>query len=125
MQGSKNLAVTFLLGAVLVGGALGFTADRVMIRDRLCATSSNSGSLRLTLADRLQLDATQRARLDSILDERHRRYELVMSTVRDQLDSVKMRARDQIRLVLTEEQRQEFEKLLVEMNDPNKSRDQD
>ena len=33
MQRSKNLAMMFLLGAVLVGGALGFTADRVWTRD--------------------------------------------------------------------------------------------
>ena len=35
MQQSKNLAIAFLLGAVVVGGALRFTADRVMLRDRI------------------------------------------------------------------------------------------
>jgi len=33
MHSSKNVAIAFLLGAVLVGGALGFTADRVWMRD--------------------------------------------------------------------------------------------
>jgi hypothetical protein len=120
MQGSKNLAVMFLLGAVLVGGALGFTADRVMIRDQLCARRP-----RLTLADRLQLSAPQRARLDSIVDRRRHQYDLVMATVRDQLDSVKFRARDQIRGILTDDQRREFEQILAEVNGPNKSRDDD
>lgn len=119
MQQSKNLAITFLLGAVLVGGALGFTADRVMLRDRISRPQAG----RLSLADRLQLDAAQRARLDSILDDRHKRYSIVMSPVRPALDSIKLRTRDEIRLLLTQTQRAEFEKVLAEMSDTNKTRD--
>lgn len=119
MQQSKNLAITFLLGAVLVGGALGFTADRVMLRERIARPEGG----RLSLSDRLQLDAAQRARLDSIVDDRHKRYSIIMSTVRPALDSIKQRARDEIRLMLTPAQRAEFEKLLAEMNDTNKTRD--
>lgn len=121
MQPSKNLAITFLLGAVIVGGALGFTADRVMLRDRIARRESN----RLLLADRLQLDSTQRTRLDSILDDRHRRWELVMAPVRPTLDSIKLRARDEIRLMLNPTQRAEFEKVLAEMNDTTRNRDDD
>jgi hypothetical protein len=123
MQQSKNLAIAFLLGAVVVGGALGFTADRVMLRDRISRPEGG----RPSLADRLQLDVTQRARLDSIIDERHRRMDLVMSPVRPTLDSIKQRARDEIRLILTPTQLAEFEKVLAEMNggNNNKSRDDD
>ncbi len=116
MQPSKNLALAFLMGAVIVGGALGFTIDRVMMRDRL--TQSVAGRARL--ADRLQLDAAQRASLDSILDDRHRRYSIIMATVTPALDSVKARARDDIRRILNETQRAEFEKLLLETTDTNK-----
>ena len=119
MQPSKNLAITFLLGAVIVGGALGFTADRVMLRDRIARRETG----RLLLADRLQLDSAQRARLDSILDDRHRRWELVMAPVRPALDSIKARARDEIRLMLNPTQRTEFEKVLAEMSDTTKNRD--
>ena len=121
MQQSKNLAIAFLLGAVLVGGALGFTADRVMLRDRISRPEGG----RPSLADRLQLDATQRARLDSIIDERHKRFELIMSTVRPALDSSKKRARDEIRLILNPTQLAEFEKVLAEMSNNNKTRDDD
>lgn len=122
MQQSKNLAIAFLLGAVVVGGALGFTADRVMLRDRISRPEGG----RPSLADRLQLDATQRAKLDSIVDDRHKRYTLIMSTVRPALDSVKQRARDEIRLILTPTQLAEFEKVLAEMNSTNnKTRDDD
>jgi hypothetical protein len=121
MQQSKNLAITFLLGAVLVGGALGFTADRVMLRDRIARREPG----RVSLADRLQLDASQRARLDSIIDDRHKRYDVIMSTVRPSLDSVKKRARDEIRLILSPVQLTEFEKVLAEMSNNNKNRDDD
>jgi Spy/CpxP family protein refolding chaperone len=121
MQQSKNLAIAFLLGAVLVGGALGFAADRVMLGDRIARNETG----RLKLADRLQLDAAQRARLDSIIDDRHRRWQLVMAPVQPALDSIKLRARDEIRLMLTPTQRAEFEKVLAEMSDTNKTRDDD
>lgn len=118
MQHSKNLAIVFLLGAVLVGGALGFAADRVMLSDRIARPQGG----RLSLADRLQLDAAQRTRLDSILDDRHKRYSIVMATVRPALDSIKFRARDEIRLLLTPTQRAEFEKVLAEMSDTSRNR---
>lgn len=121
MQQSKNLAITFLLGAVIVGGALGFTADRVMLRERIGRPAGG----RFELADRLQLDAAQRAKLDSIVDDRHKRYSIVMSTVRPALDSIKLRARDEIRLMLTPTQLAEFEKVLAEINDHSKTRDDD
>ena len=122
MQQSKNLAIAFLLGAVAVGGALGFTADRMMLRDRI----SRPDGGRPSLADRLQLDATQRARLDSIVDDRHRRMSLVMAPVRPTLDSIRKRARDEIRLILNPTQLAEFEKVLAEMSSNNtKTRDDD
>ena len=120
MQQSKNLAIVFLLGAVLVGGALGFTADRVMLRDRISRPEGG----RPSLADRLQLDVAQRVRLDSITDARHKRYDIIMSTVRPALDSLKQRTRDEIRAMLNPAQLAEFEKLLAEMNN-NKNRDDD
>ena len=122
MQQSKNLAIAFLLGAVVVGGALGFTADRVYLRDRISRPEGG----RPSLADRLQLDSTQRDRLDSLLDDRHRRMDLVMAPVRPTLDSIKERTRDEIRLILNPTQRAEFEKVLAEMSrNNNKTRDDD
>lgn len=121
MQQSKNLAIAFLLGAVVVGGALGFAADRVMLRDRISRPEGG----RPSLADRLQLDQAQRAKLDSIIDDRHKRYSVIMSTIRPALDSVKQRARDEIRLILSPTQLAEFEKVLAEMNRNSKTRDDD
>jgi DNA anti-recombination protein RmuC len=124
MQQSKNLAVMFLLGAVLVGGALGFTADRVMIRDQIC-TSHNPRDMRKMLADRLQLSATQEKKMDSVLDERHRRIQAVMATVRDTLDSVRARSGERMESILNDAQKQRFHELLAELKDSTRSRERD
>ena len=121
MQQSKNLAIAFLLGAVVVGGALGFTADRMYLRDRISRPEGG----RPSLADRLQLDATQRSRQDSVIDNRHKRYDIIMSAVRPALDSLKEDTRDEIRLILNPTQRAEYEKVLAEMSKNNKTRDDD
>ena len=47
----------------------------------------------------------------------------VMAAVRPTLDSIKLRARDEIRLILNPTQRAEFEKVLAEMSNNNKTRD--
>jgi hypothetical protein len=110
MQSSKSLAVMFLLGAVLVGGALGFTADRVWGREGACRDPRRSKEL---LYDRLELSTAQRAAWDSILDERHRQYEAVLKPVRPQMDSIRLRARAQMRALLTTpEQRERFEAII-------------
>jgi Spy/CpxP family protein refolding chaperone len=125
MQGSKNLAVMFLLGAVLVGGALGFTADRVMLRDQICPARSGSGGARQKFAERLGLTPEQEAKVDSLLDARHRQDQAVMATIRAQRDSIREQSRAQIRLILNDEQKQRFQALLAELNDNQKSRDRD
>ena len=118
MQNTKQQALMFLLGAVLVGGALGFTADRVMLRDRMC--TGDEHDLRGLLSQRLALTPVQEQRVDSILDDRHRRYEAVVAPLRESLDSVKLRARAQIRLLLSPEQVPKFDDLVREVNDTTK-----
>ena len=125
MQGSKNLAVMFLLGAVLIGGALGFTADRVMIRDQICPARARSAGMRHKFAERLQLTPAQEAKVDSLLDDRHRQNQAVMATVKGQLDSIRARSREQINLILNAEQQRRFQELLAELNDSAKQRDHD
>ena len=116
MHQSKNLALAFLFGAVLVGGALGFTADRVFSRDR-------HGDSTLDMLDRrLDLSDAQRTQIDAILDDRHRQFSLVYGTIKPKLDSIRLNAREQMRSVLSAEQRAQFETILAELNDSTKRR---
>jgi len=120
MQRSKHLAMMFLLGAVLVGGALGFTADRVWMKDASCNDPRASRAL---LSDRLDLNTAQRAALDSILDDRHRQFDSLFKPIRPQMDSIRLRSRAQIRALLTTpEQRERFEAILREPK-PNDKRE--
>jgi hypothetical protein len=123
MQRSKNLAMMFLLGAVLVGGALGFTADRVWMRD--AAICSDPKASRALLYDRLELTGAQRAAWDSILDDRHRQFDSLFKPIRPQMDSIRARSRAQMRALLTTpDQRERFEAIIQPRpNEKNEKRE--
>lgn len=113
MQRSKQTALMFLLGALLVGGALGFSADRVLLRDRICAGKDQKG-WRARMFDELELSADQRVAMDSILDDRHRQMRALMAPVRPRLDSISDAAWEQMTTLMTDAQRAEFERLRSE-----------
>lgn len=91
----KSLAVMFLLGAFLTGGAVGFAADRAMGRGMPEQVAADR-DVRDDLAKELSLTAEQRSVVDSILDWRRERYRVLMTEVRPVLDS----ARDSARVLI-------------------------
>ena len=105
MQRSKQQALMFLLGAVLVGGVLGFSAERVMLH----ASNERSWAARNAMYDDLELTPAQRAAMDSIIDEKNRRVDSLLKPVKPQIDSVRANARAQFYRVFTSEQRTKFE----------------
>ncbi len=121
MQRSKHLAVMFLLGAVLVGGALGFTADRVLLGERVCKRWGDHRGMRARFSEELELTAAQRASMDTILDERHRQISEVLKPVRPQMDSISENARGQIRRLLTPAQQAKFDEMHREMREKQKN----
>ena len=108
MQRSKQQALMFLLGAVLVGGVLGFSADRVFNDE------PKHWVRRMRMYDDLGLSAAQRTSMDSVLDERNCQIGAVMKPVRAQLDSIKAAAHQQVLQILTPEQRQKLERRIQE-----------
>lgn len=110
MQRSKQQALMFLLGAVLVGGALGFSADRVLGHDK---TRPWAGRTRMY--DDLALSQGQRLTMDSLLDDRNCQISAVMKPVRPQLDSIKKVAHQQMLQILTPEQQSKLELRRAEM----------
>lgn len=112
MQRSRSLALMFLLGALLVGGALGFTADRVLTSDR-CAKSGDNRRSFAWLTEELHLTPGQSAAVDSIVERRHREMRAVITTVRPRMVAVRDTARQQIRRVLNDAQRARFDELLA------------
>ena len=108
MRKSKSMAVGFLLGTLLCGGALGFSLDRVLTRPA-CDANTDRQAVRAYMASKLQLTPLQRAQVDSLLDIRHRELSRIVAPVRPQLDSVREATRVQIKRLLAPAQQQRFQ----------------
>lgn len=103
MQRPKQQAMLFLLGAVLVGGVLGFSADRVIQR------RPHSWAERTTMYDDIGLTTTQRAAADSIWDATNCSIQQVYRPVRPVLDSIRLEGGRQFRALLTPDQLARFQ----------------
>ncbi len=104
MQRSKQQALMFLLGAVLVGGALGFSAERMIGHSDV----HHAWASRERMYDDLGLELTQRTALDSILDQRNHQIDSIMAPVKPRLDSIRANARLQFRRIMTPDQWAKF-----------------
>jgi hypothetical protein len=104
MQRPKQQALAFLLGAVLVGGVVGFSADRVFRRD-----DSSVAAKRKAMYDDLELRPAQRAAMDSLFDARNCQYDAILRPIQPALDSLKAATRVQMDRILTAEQRVRLE----------------
>lgn len=104
MERPKQQALAFLLGAVLVGGVLGFSADRVFRRD-----DTSIAAKRKSLYDDLKLRPAQRAAMDSLFDARNCSYDAIFQPIQPALDTLKMKTRGRIDAILTTEQRARLE----------------
>jgi Spy/CpxP family protein refolding chaperone len=111
MNRSKQQALMFLLGAFLVGGALGFSADRV-VHDR----SPRHWAPRDFMYDDLNLTPAQRAAMDSILDARRCQVDSLLKPLKPTLDSLRGAAHTQVLGILTPEQAQKMERRKNEMD---------
>lgn len=105
MQGSKNLAAMFLLGATLVGGALGFAADRYVVKERLCAPKLSERELRQGFYDDVGLTAEQRVTWDALLDERQKSMAAARASIKPKTDSIMDSYRHKTTELLNPEQR--------------------
>ncbi len=113
MQRSKLLALSFLAAAVVIGGALGFTADRVFAGERKCMQGDRT-AMRERMATDLNLTPAQRVAFDSLLEKRHIDMDAVMEPVRPTLDSIRQQTRVEIARILDDRQRVRYEQMLAE-----------
>ncbi|HVF38708.1 MAG TPA: hypothetical protein VM939_02335 [Gemmatimonadaceae bacterium] len=119
MQRSKSYALMFLLGAFLAGGALGFTADRVMSRDEPCARDGRrSGGGLDRMSRELNLTAAQRVHFDSTMSRRRVQMRELFKPLRPQMDSLSKIGKvigdsthEQLKRVLTPEQAKKFDEM--------------
>jgi hypothetical protein len=100
MERPKQQALAFLLGAVLVGGVLGFSADRVLRSD-----DTSIMAKRKALYDDLEMQPAQRAAMDSLFDARNCKYDAIFTPIQPALDSLRVETRAKMDAILTTEQR--------------------
>jgi hypothetical protein len=100
MERPKQQALAFLLGAVLVGGVLGFSADRVLRSD-----DTSLMARRKALYDDLGMQPAQRAAMDSLFDARNCRYDAIFTPIQPALDTLRVDTRAKMDAILTAEQR--------------------
>jgi hypothetical protein len=99
MQRTKQQALMFLLGAILVGGVLGFSADRVMSK------KPQRVSARMRMYDDIGIAPDQRVKMDSVLDETNCKTQELMKSVRPAMDSVRAEGSKALLALMTEQQR--------------------
>jgi Spy/CpxP family protein refolding chaperone len=100
MDRPKQQAIAFLLGAVLVGGVVGFSADRMFRHDDMSIAEK-----RKAMYDDLDMTPAQRVAMDSLFDARNCQYEAIFRPVQPALDSLRSATRDKMNQILTAEQR--------------------
>ena len=121
MRSSKSLALAFVLGALLVGGVVGFTADRMLVREDQAPRFFTRAELRQRFAERLALTPPQRAKVDSILDRKRAKMDSLLAPVRPAMKAVSDSTARAIDGVLDARQRAKFAELRAE----NEKREKD
>lgn len=125
MERSKSYALLFLLAAFVGGIALGFTADRLLLRKGHDRPERPS---RERMAKELGLTAEQRAQFDSVMDGRRAQMRELFQPIRPQMDSLQKIAKsmsdsthEQLKRILTAEQGTKLD----EMRDRARKREAD
>src|SRR3954447_25424648 len=100
MQRTKQQALMFVLGAALVGGALGFSADRYLVHEKVV---SQFGP-RSKFYDEIGLTQQQRSTLDSLAFAQECAVRTVITPHDSVLRSIRQRFQKQRDSVFTKDQ---------------------
>ena len=112
MQHPKQTALMFLLGATLVGGALGFSADRYLSHEKVVS----SFGPRSKFYDELEATAQQRATLDSLAFEQECAMRALFAPIDSSLKAMRAHFQAQRDSVFTKDQLAKLETRRTEMN---------
>lgn len=107
----KSLAMAYLVGAFMFGGAVGYASDRAMVKP---ATRMwfEQPSVVETLDHELQLRPEQRAVFDSVWAWRRSRSSAIMAPIKPALDSARDSARVLMMNTLDSTQQAAFRRLI-------------
>ena len=114
------LALVFLLGAA-VGGVFGYSfahraqADTTKVVPQLSEPERRAKRV-ADMTKELGLSDDQRANVDAIIHQTHDEMKKVRDKSDADIEALRLHARDQIRLVLTPEQKPTFEQMVQKMD---------
>jgi Spy/CpxP family protein refolding chaperone len=114
------LALVFLLGAA-VGGVFGYSFPHRAHADTVKGSPQLSESERRAkrvaeMTSELGLTAEQTARVDAIVRQTHDEMKVAREKAESEVEALRQRAREEIRLVLTPEQKPKFEAMVQRMD---------
>lgn len=119
------LALVFVLGAA-VGGVFGYSfahhthAATMNVPPQLSEPERRAKRV-AEMTRELGLTAEQSAKVDGIIHETHDEMKSVREKCESDVDGLRMKAREQIRLLLTPEQKPKFEEM-VQRNDADRKK---
>ena len=115
------IAVTFLFGAGL-GAVLGIAVERRGTAS--AATVQKPGTWRPNMVERfdqeLHLTEAQRATVEQIVTGLQAQYKTIHEQINPQINEARQKARNQIREILTPEQKPKFEEFLKRLDEERK-----
>lgn len=119
-----------IIGVILVfvlGAAAGSIVTHKVCQRRMeSIVSGGPHAVRKIMLERmnreLKLDDNQRAQLEAIFTETHDQIRAAKKQVEPQIDSILDRAEDKVRAMLRPDQRERFEKFVIERKERTKKR---
>jgi Spy/CpxP family protein refolding chaperone len=122
---SATLMLVLTFGLGVVAGVV----SKHLYETRFKAAGSRPGArsappdIAEELGQGLNLNADQKNKLKEIIHQSRERYRAMSQQFRPQYDAVRDETRQQIRQILTEEQKARFEKIINEMDERHKGRE--
>ena len=114
------VAVVFLLG-VSLGGVVGYIFAHRSVSANAQMTAAERRAHKVEELTRVAgLTPEQQQQLDTILTQVHSEYKAVKEQSEAQIDQARQKGRNQIRAILTPEQRPKFEEFLKKMDEERK-----
>jgi Spy/CpxP family protein refolding chaperone len=122
------LAVVFVLGAA-IGGVFGYSfSQRHALAAPSSATQLSEPQRRakrvLEMTREMNLTQEQAGSFDSIIHQAHEQMKVIRDKSEADVDAVRLQARDQMRQLLTPEQKPKFEEMVQRMDAERKKQQQ-
>jgi len=116
------LVLTFALGAVAGAVSSHLYETRFKPAGPRPGARSAPPDIVEELGQGLSLNADQKGKLKQIIDQSRERYRALSVQFRPQYDAIRDETRQEIRQLLTEDQKARFEKIIREMDERHKGR---